>query len=256
MSTSSKAAVAVHLVVQRYRSCKLLLNEIEWVRQGYSCGSDLDDDSVRRNSNTNNQQQQHCGLLLYISFAGGADKAAVEAASEIVLNLPVLTQGLWGDGVSEPCSIKQLLRQQQQPPPQPQQQSRQQNNGVSCDTRTGSTSITIVPQANLTSKVRIKLKRILLPERDQRASNFNLQCAAVFVVVAFSAQARTTGSSHGCPLLFRTNTLFLSFGRSFFLVQQTGQESRNLDSIPRSSQKGQGCGTLRLLCRLRLCGRL
>ena len=106
---------AVHLVVQRYRSCKLLLNETEWVCQG-------------------SRETNHCGLLLYVSFAAEADHAAVSAAADTALNLPVLTTGLWGDGVSEQFSVKQQLLTQ------------------NCYALT--TSITIVPQANLICKVR------------------------------------------------------------------------------------------------------
>jgi hypothetical protein len=106
---------AVHLVVQRYRSCKLLLNETEWVCQG-------------------SRAANHCGLLLYVSFAADADQTAVSAAVDTALNLPVLTTGLWGDGVSEQFSVKQQLLTQ------------------NCNALT--TSITIVPQANLICKVR------------------------------------------------------------------------------------------------------
>ena len=109
---------AVHLVVQRYRSCKLLLNETEWVCQG-------------------SRATNHCGLLLYVSFAADADQTAVSAAADTALNLPVLTTGLWGDGVSEQFSVKQQLLTQNWTP----------SNALT-------TSITIVPQANLICKVR------------------------------------------------------------------------------------------------------
>lgn len=107
---SNSSSKSVHIVVQRYRSCKVLLQETEWVQ----IGSD----------------ETHCGLLVYVSFAQSCDKDAVRRAAQTALQLPVLTTGQWGDGVSETYSLLHLAKQQN-----------------------ASTSIILIPQANLISKV-------------------------------------------------------------------------------------------------------
>jgi hypothetical protein len=112
---------AVHLVVQRYRSCKILIDETDWISVGTS--HKANDDSV----------PSHCGMLVYVSFANTADKAAVYQAARTTLNLAVLTIGHWGDGISETVSLSQLAAQ-----------------------GPGLASLVLVPQANLISKVPYK----------------------------------------------------------------------------------------------------
>jgi len=129
MAGNSKSFV--HLVVQRYRSARLLLEETRWV--SVPSANDKDEDEIPSTTDPH-QQRQHCGLLLYVSFAAGANKSSVYNAAESCLNLPVLTTGLWGDGVSDQPSLRELLAH-------PEQYSET------------STSIVIVPQANLISKV-------------------------------------------------------------------------------------------------------
>jgi hypothetical protein len=107
---------SVHLVVQRYRSCRILLNESDWVSVG---------------SSNEEEDSSHCGLLVYVSLARTADEAVVRQAATTVLNVPVVTTGHWGDGVSETVSLLQLASQKKQ-----------------------AASIVLVPQANLISKVR------------------------------------------------------------------------------------------------------
>jgi hypothetical protein len=108
---------SVHLVVQRYRTCKLLLeDEDRW--------ASIDSP----------------GMLLYVSFAASATEASVHAAAETVLNLPVLTTGLWGDG-SGTLSIGNIIHYHWDDPDDDPPRAR-----AAC-------SITIVPQANLICKV-------------------------------------------------------------------------------------------------------
>ena len=112
MSSSS-----ICIVVQRFRECKLLIDELEYASVG---GSD-----------------ESCGLLAYISFASSTTLTQVEQAANTLLNLPVLTTGLWGDGESSTCSILELAADS-----------------------TSSCSLVVVPQANLISKVKQQGKSI------------------------------------------------------------------------------------------------
>eukprot|EP00984_Skeletonema_dohrnii_P011524 scaffold4605_cov150-Skeletonema_dohrnii-CCMP3373.AAC.2 len=107
--------MSVSIVVQRFRKCKLLLNEEQWVTVG--------DDSENSGS---------CGLLAYISFGSSTTQSEVEAAAQTLLNLPVLTTGLWGDS----SSTQSIL-------------------GLATAS-ISSCSLVIVPQANLISKVKGK----------------------------------------------------------------------------------------------------
>eukprot|EP00986_Skeletonema_menzelii_P015578 scaffold12096_cov136-Skeletonema_menzelii.AAC.2 len=107
--------MSVSIVVQRFRQCKLLLNEEQWVTVG---------------EEDNNSSS--CGLLAYISFGSSTTQSQVEAAAQTLLNLPVLTTGLWGDS-SSTQSILSLAT-----------------------ASTSSCSLVIVPQANLISKVKGK----------------------------------------------------------------------------------------------------
>lgn len=78
----------IHLVVQRYRSCRILIEETKWVHLG--------------------KDDKHCGILIYVSFAEGATKQKVQTAAETLCNLSVLTTGGWGDGAA-PKSLLQLI---------------------------------------------------------------------------------------------------------------------------------------------------
>jgi hypothetical protein len=109
--------MSVSIIVQRFRECKLLLNETDWI-------------TVGSNNNSNS-----CGLLVYISFASTTTTSHVEQSAQTVLNLPVLTTGLWGDGESSTSSVLSLAAQVD-------------------PTTTSSCSLVIVPQANLVSKVK------------------------------------------------------------------------------------------------------
>jgi D-Tyr-tRNA(Tyr) deacylase len=132
MSTS---ASSVHLVLQRYRKCKILLNETEWVTQGWTAKEGTENCATLSENFEGVTEEQHCGLLIYISFATNADSLSCINAAETCLNMPILTSGLWGDGTSQQFSIKSHLSQA---------------NPIGRK----NTSVTIVPQANLICKIK------------------------------------------------------------------------------------------------------
>ncbi|KAL9182441.1 hypothetical protein ACHAXT_013093 [Thalassiosira profunda] len=103
--------MSVSIVVQRFRECKLLLEETDYVTVG---GGD-----------------ESCGVLAYVSFSSSTTRSQVESAASTLVNLPVLTTGLWGDGASTTRSILVLAAEAQ-----------------------SKCSLVIVPQANLISKVK------------------------------------------------------------------------------------------------------
>jgi len=103
--------MSVSVVIQRFRDCKLLVDELAYVAVG---GGD-----------------KSCGLLAYISFSSSTTESQVEQAASMLLNLPVLTTGLWGDGSSSTRSILALAAEEP-----------------------SSCALVIVPQANLISKVK------------------------------------------------------------------------------------------------------
>ncbi|KAL7525519.1 hypothetical protein ACHAWF_001397 [Thalassiosira exigua] len=82
--------MSVSVVVQRFRECRLLILEESYVAVG---GGD-----------------ESCGLLVYVSFASSTTVSQVQQAAQTLLNLPVLTTGLWGDGETSTKSLLSLAR--------------------------------------------------------------------------------------------------------------------------------------------------
>lgn len=78
--------------------------------------------------NCNNDETVFCGMLVYASFAKSATKDKVMQAAKTIMNLPVLTRGMWGDA-SETASALELASEG------------------------GNVGVMLVPQANLISKV-------------------------------------------------------------------------------------------------------
>jgi hypothetical protein len=101
---------SIRLVIQRFRKASLLIDESEMVTVG-----------------SNNSDDAFSGILVYTSFAKSATKEKVLHAAKTVMNLPILTRGLWGDG-SEPISVLEMAKE-------------------------GGVAVMLVPQANLISKV-------------------------------------------------------------------------------------------------------
>jgi hypothetical protein len=85
---------------------------------------------------------------VYVSFYRGATADHVREAAETVLNLPVLTDGAWGDGVSSTESVLQRLGLDEP------------RKTADCDDPKApppasvTTSIVLVPQANLICKAK------------------------------------------------------------------------------------------------------
>lgn len=131
----------VHLVIQRYRLCRILLDEKEWVTVGQQHQLPSLASQQQVGDETREQDVQgHCGLLVYVSFAADATKDRVQAAAQTVLNLPILTSGVWGDGTAEQASLLEFLMKQDRPHDDPVTKM--------------SFSLVLCPQANLISTVR------------------------------------------------------------------------------------------------------
>ena len=130
---------SVHLVLQRYRSCEILLEEKEWVTVP---AVQMDGSSAAAAAATS--KKKHCGLLVYVSFTASATQESVARAAQALLHVPILTTGLWGDD-TKPVSFSTLLQEQEQ----------QEQHVSQCQT-----SMTIVPQANLISKLKSNCKSI------------------------------------------------------------------------------------------------
>lgn len=125
---------AVRMVVQRYRYARLLVNETQVISVGEP--SDLLLSNKDQSSSLSS-----AGVLVYISFAKSATEAKVTQAAKTILNLPILTLGAWGDG-EDTKSILQLATNEFSKEPGT-------NSAVS-----SKLSLLVVPQANLTAKVK------------------------------------------------------------------------------------------------------
>ena len=126
--SSSSSSTSVCMVVQRCRGATILVNENELVKLGANTSQDHSQSLLQGSS------EALCGLLVYVSFAKGCTEQSVQLASKIIVNLPVLTTGAWGDGVSETLNVMDLAKK-----------------------HTNAASIVLVPQANLINKVRSEL---------------------------------------------------------------------------------------------------
>ena len=129
VNTSSEHG-AVKLVIQRFRSASLLLAPGETVQINKS----------------QDQAQATCGMLVYVSFSKAAEtkRAVIFTAARTLLNLSVLTRGVWGDG-SGTVSALELATELDKA------KDASSNSGV---------PIVLVPQANLISKIKNNGKSI------------------------------------------------------------------------------------------------
>lgn len=161
-SLNSNSSNSVHLVIQRYRSCKILLNETEWVTQGGRAtkggGITLEGQAVENiheaetisniandSNHHHHHHSTHCGLLIYVSFAKNINAKSCWEAAETCCNVPILTNGLWGDTTSELFSLKQILTITTTTIT-----NDDISNHMKCKNSVlPQTSVTIVPQANL-----------------------------------------------------------------------------------------------------------
>lgn len=107
---------SIRLVAQRFRKASLVVEDSKIVTVGK--------DTPLLTADAN----EYSGILVYASFAKSATKEKVMQAARIIMNLPVLTRGVWGDG-SEPVSVLDTA-----------------GSG-------GEVAVLLVPQANLICKV-------------------------------------------------------------------------------------------------------
>ena len=134
----SSVTATTHLVFQRYRKCRILLDEQEWVTVGRETNNS---DGETNLTNNDSSHHHHCGLLVYVSFAVGATRASVQNAAHTILHLPLLTTGLWGDGTSEQQSVMDMAASY----------ASSQTKGAKSLL---STSLILCPQANLIGKLK------------------------------------------------------------------------------------------------------
>ncbi|KAL7572482.1 hypothetical protein ACA910_000310 [Epithemia clementina (nom. ined.)] len=151
ISNAGATTGTTHLVFQRYRHCRILLDEKEWVSVGTrvddQAGENVIIDDQAENSIKDDDDggghHHHCGLLVYVSFAVGATKASVQEAAHTILHLPFLTTGVWGDGTSEQLSLMHYAT------------TAYTTMNASGSTATNrSTSLVLCPQANLIGKLK------------------------------------------------------------------------------------------------------
>lgn len=151
----------VHLVIQRYRSCKILLDEREWRAVGGSSGGSTttkattDDDGKNRDGN-------HCGWLVYTSFASGCNPESIQKAVLTLFQMPLGTWGHWQERVvvastgsgGRPQSLASMMEQLSLHHHQEQPQTDATTAGTTTNDSNPRLSVVLCPQANLVSKVK------------------------------------------------------------------------------------------------------
>ena len=129
---------SIRMVIQRYRKASLLIDEKEVVTVGDGVGS-ADSSAEVLLGRDGSGGRGHVGMLVYISFSKTATPVEVQKAARTILNLPIQTEGAWGDG----SSTKSIL----------------QAAGSVVDSNkekpsAAPVSVMLVPQANLIAKVK------------------------------------------------------------------------------------------------------
>ena len=108
-TNTTSTNIGIRMVIQRYRKASLLIDEKYYVTVGEegeekpndqpNTDDDFDNkEEDYRKSNSNNPG--HIGMLVYISFSKVATSDVVQRAAKTILNLPIQTEGAWGDGSS------------------------------------------------------------------------------------------------------------------------------------------------------------
>ncbi len=141
-----------------------------------------------------------CGLLAYISFGSSTTLSQVETAAQTLLNLPVLTTGLWGDS-SSTQSILSLAA-----------------------TSASSCSLVIVPQANLISKVKGTGKTIQYHGQIDKVSGEQLYDYFCSHVQGILLEAQCEARSEELPEWY--------IKRKRFLEQQQNNKKSHSPSTP------------------------
>ena len=145
---------SIRLVVQRYRKASLLINEKEVVTVGREVSTitsqENDKDSTRSTScligGTENDSS-HIGMLVYVSFSKSALPQDVQKAARTILNLPIQTEGAWGDGSTTRSIIQVALETLKQ-------KDTDKGKEATTNSPDADVSIMLVPQANIIAKVK------------------------------------------------------------------------------------------------------
>ena len=136
---------SVHLVFQRYRSCRILLDEKDWVNVPST------NIAAVESASSSSAPSTHCGLLVYVSFSSTATPESVSKAALTILQLPILTKGQWGDD-NTPISLWTMVKDRL---------TRNNSETTQMDITTAPpTSLVLVPQASLISKVKSQGKSV------------------------------------------------------------------------------------------------
>ncbi|KAG7351359.1 D-tyrosyl-tRNAtyr deacylase [Nitzschia inconspicua] len=186
-SSSSSSTPSIRMVVQRYRKATILIDERTIVSLGEVPNESTNgklllsetDSAEFTISNTTSTTPSSSlspsrsavfssiGMLVYISFSKTATRALVEQAARTILQLPIQTTGVWGDGTSTTQSLLEVLLQRSQI----QTDSVKPNHNATAVQTTTNTnnnnnnnnnkiSLLLVPQANLIAKVKKNGKSI------------------------------------------------------------------------------------------------
>ena len=131
---------AVRMVLQRYRHAKILIDENRVIALGNPVDNLLLSVSEGSSSET-------AGMLVYVSFGRTVTNTKTEQAARTLLNLPILTLGAWGDGQGTK-SILQLSADIFLERKRLQAHPSARLDDIS------PLSLLLVPQANLTAKIK------------------------------------------------------------------------------------------------------
>jgi hypothetical protein len=168
-TNTTSTNISIRMVIQRYRKASLLIDEKEYVTVGEEEKEEkeeeepndqpnTDDDSDNKEEDykkSNSNNPGHIGMLVYISFSKVATSDVVQRAAKTILNLPIQTEGAWGDG-SSTKSILQAAAAANANAEASNQQRQQQGKVATTNTNNNNSnnvSIMLVPQANLIAKV-------------------------------------------------------------------------------------------------------
>lgn len=131
MPPKKQEGKTVHLVVQRYRRCRILLNETEWRNVGSSSLSSDD-----------NASETHCGWLVYTSFAAGATQETIQKAVLTLFQMPFGTWGHWEEKGGRPQTLSAMMQQAHN------------DHVAAASTKDHRLSLVLCPQANLVSQIK------------------------------------------------------------------------------------------------------
>lgn len=146
--TNSNNNYSIRLVVQRYRKASLLINEKEVVTVGGEVSTITSQDHDKDSTHTTcliggtENDSSHIGMLVYVSFSKSALPQDVQKAARTILNLPIQTEGAWGDG-STTRSIVQVAVE-----------AFNKAKETTTSSLDADVSIMLVPQANIIAKVK------------------------------------------------------------------------------------------------------